>query len=290
MRKRYGGTVLALAAVLTGSSVSTLAAEQLALPMLLKADFEAGAESILSWNVSGNAPTVTSSPTRAGKFAIKTTLDRLRSEKSYRTELSSNGRVKIVPGQDYWYGFSIFLPSDYVADPIWEIPAQWHSVPDAGTAEVTGALNPPIALHSEDGVWQLVTRWDSRRVTVKPNYEGGKTYALGPYAKGKWTDWVFHIRWSPTSQGLLQVWQNGEKKLDIAGPIGFNDSIGPYLKVGLYKGWKDRLEPVGVVGTRTLYHDEVRIAGPGSRYEDVVPGGAGGPRRPLAPLSVRIEH
>lgn len=259
-------------------------AASLAPPMVFAADFEAGSiDTSSQWVVSGNSPTVTTAYVREGKYAIKTFLDRKNSPTSYRTELAMRS-IRAQPDVDYWYGFSIYLPSDYVADSIWEIVAQWHAVPDKALGE--GDLNPPVSLHSENGKWKVSTIWDAHQVTTK-SYDGSRSYDLGAYKRGVWTDWVFHIKWSPNSDGLLQVWEDGKQVINTPGPIGFNDAVGPYFKFGLYKGWRDRSSPVGLVTTRTLYHDSIRMAsGPTAKYADVAPPSV---RRPLPPLSVKVN-
>ncbi|MBX5460390.1 MAG: heparin lyase I family protein [Steroidobacteraceae bacterium] len=275
-----------------GLALSALLAAPVALPapnVLVNSDFESGVIDPAFWAVSGNAPTITKDVARSGQYALKTVLDRNNSKVSYRTELTSGGRENVTPGQDYWYGFSVYLPDSYVPDNIWEIVAQWHSTPD-NKAEEDNHLNPPLSLHTGNGNWEISTIWDTAPITDKKHYAGKKKYPLGKYETGKWTDWVFHIKWSPNPDGLLQVWKDGKKVVDVTGPIGYNDQRGPYFKMGLYKGWKNRNGPAGAVTTRTLYHDEFKFAGPGGRYEDVAPGGGSAIRRPAPPQSVMLER
>jgi hypothetical protein len=258
-------------------------------PLIFYSDFEPGPNGFDRWGISGNAPSVTTEVARAGKHAMKTVLNRRTSRTSYRTEVTSSAALDVIPGHEYWYGFSIYLPHDYVPDPIWEIVAQWHSSPD-NQQEHRNAPNPPLALFTHDGEWSVSVLWDAKPITDKKvGYDGNRTYSLGKYATGRWTDWVFRVKWSHKSDGLLQVWKDGQLVIDHKGPVGFNDRNGPYLKLGIYKGWKDRTNPAGVVSERVLYHDEVRIAGPGGRYEDVAPGGSSVPVRRPSPPRVRLE-
>lgn len=290
MRFKGGVSIIAATAValLHAASVSSApdpSAQALPASLLFHSDFEAGALNEAQWGVSGNAPTITTEVVRKGKYAVQTHLDRFKSKKSYRTELEIRG-TRTKPGVEYWYGFSVYLPHDYVADPIWEIVAQWHATLDEDLGELPGSVNPPLSLHSENGEWMISTIWDSRQITSKENYEGKKRYQLGKYTTGKWTDWVFHIKWLPTKDGILQVWQDSKLVVDKKGPIGFKDRVGPYFKMGLYKGWETPTR-VGVATQRTLYHDEFRMAGPEGSYDDVAPGGKA--RRPAAPVAVRLE-
>ena len=222
------------------------------------------------WRGSGNTPAVTRTRTRAGRYAMKSTLDRHRDRVSYRTEVSGP-RAEV--GKEYWYGFSILLPEEYVPDRVWEIVAQWHGVPDQDTGETW--RNPVMALFTTGGRWSWVSRWDAKRNTFesgKRQYGGTKTYDLGPYERERWTDWVVHVKWSFKADGILQVWRNGRKVIDQTGPNAFNDAKGPYFKMGLYKGWRDAKKPGDAVSKRILYHDEFRMGGAEASYEDVAPG------------------
>ena len=62
-------------------------------------------------------------PTRAGRKVMKTSLDRYKDRYPDRTEIQG---PPAEIGKEYWYGFSILLPEDYVPDRIWEIVAQWQ--------------------------------------------------------------------------------------------------------------------------------------------------------------------
>ncbi len=237
--------------------------------LLFVGDFESG--DLSGWRVSGNPPQVTTEPVRAGRYAMKTVLDRYHDRVSYRTEVSGPGGEV---GEEYWYGFSIFLPDDYRPDAIWEIVAQWHGVPDFDIGETW--RNPVMALSTDGGVWRLINRWDAKRNTYesgKKVYGGSHRYDLGAYQTGVWTDWVFHVKWSYGEDGLLDVWQNGKRLIHQTGPNTFNDAKGPYFKMGIYKGWRDPNRPSDAVSRRVLYHDEFRMGSADATYEDVAPGG-----------------
>jgi len=237
--------------------------------LLFLGDFEKG--DLSGWKISGNSPSIATSPTRSGKYAMKTSLDRHKDKVPYRTELSGP-RSKV--GGEYWYGFSIFLPKDYVTDNIWEIVAQWHGVPDFDIGE--NWRNPVMALSTNGGKWTLLNRWDAKRNTFeggKKSYGGTEIYDFGLYETEVWADWVIHVKWSYQPDGILEVWKNGEKVVDQKGPNTFNDAKGPYFKMGIYKGWKDPDRPGDAISKRVLYHDEFRMGGADAVYEDVAPGG-----------------
>jgi len=204
---------------------------------------------------------------RAGDQAIKIHLkkDDPHVAGSKRAELKLG---EVPANSEQWYAFSVFLPSSYKQDPSGEIIAQWHDLPDRDLGEVW--KSPALTLVTQNGRFYLNRIWDSKPVTQK-NPEGRETIDLGPYQTGKWTDLVFHIKWSYTSDGLLELWQDGNLIVSKTGPNYYNDQRGPYLKIGIYKGdWKRQPEK-SVVSKRSIYFDELRVGGSNARYEDVAP-------------------
>ena len=134
-----------------------------------------------------------------------------------------------------------------------------------------------MAFHS-DGVRSKITNvWDTAPNTQeaqkkrKSKYDGGVTLWEGPIRKDQWTDWVVHVKWSYRDDGLVEIWENGKLIAKRRGPNTFNDQRAPYFKMGIYKGWRDRQEPKGMVSRRVIYHDEVRFAGPAGTHDDVAP-------------------
>ncbi|MGE5295361.1 MAG: polysaccharide lyase [Solirubrobacterales bacterium] len=236
--------------------------------LLFRSTFDDG--DFRGWKISGNPPTIVHDQARAGTGSMRTSLDRNKDRFPDRTEIQ-DPRSDI--GKEYWYGFSILLPEDYVPDRIWEIVAQWQATPDTELGEKW--RNPVLALSTTNGRWGWVSRWDAKRNTYesgKREYGGVKEYDLGEYERGVWTDWVVHVKWSYESDGLLQIWKDGKPVVDQNGPNAYNDATGPFFKMGLYKGWGDPKKPGDAVIRRVLYHDEFRMAGADAVYQDVAPG------------------
>ena len=240
------------------------------------ASFRSLAENKASpWHSSGNPPVVVTAPepVRYGKYSMKSVVDRKTSKVSYRTEVVPHMKEPAKIGQDYWYGFSIYFPKAWTPDNIWEIVAQWHDVWDRDLGETS--RNPILSFHAANDEISIHNIWDSRPLTpAEPKgkghkYEGGAKLWQGPIDHDHWTDWVVHVKWSFKADGLMEIWRNGEKIVNRTGPNCFNDKKGPYFKMGIYKGWRDREKPEGKVSSRTIYHDEVRIAGPGGSYKAV---------------------
>ena len=239
--------------------------------LLFVSDFED--QRLTGWRSSGNQPTVVQDRTRAGNGAMRTSLDRTKDRYPDRTEVMG---PQAQIGKEYWYGFSILLPTEYIPDGIWEIVAQWQGIPDSDLGEKW--RNPLLALSTTSGRWSWVSRWDAKRNTFETGrreYGGIQEYDLGPYETGVWTDWVVQVKWSYGSDGFLKVWKNGSAVIDQAGPNAFNDAKGPFFKMGLYKGWGNPDKASDVVNSRLLYHDEFRMGGAEATYDDVAPGPRG---------------
>ncbi|NID12290.1 polysaccharide lyase [Fibrivirga algicola] len=253
--------------------LATLAAGQQRLPIMTKLDFETtllsagwGAETCCAHSVQ-RSDSIRRAGTYSGRFELQKTdpiiANGSRSEVRYKPD--SSLRV------ERWYGFSVFLPTDYKPDPDPEIIAQWHEVPDVQLGETW--RSPPIALFSENGLWRLHVIWAKEPVNTNQTRSGDKFIELGAVEPGVWTDWVFHIRFSWLDDGLIEVYQQGRLLASFPGPNAYNDKSGTYFKAGLYKwGWMPKNDRGGSTTTkRVVYFDEIRIGNERATYRDVAP-------------------
>ncbi|HEY8380524.1 MAG TPA: hypothetical protein VIL09_00090, partial [Microvirga sp.] len=92
-------------------------------------------------------------------------------------------------------------------------------------------------------------------------------------------------------QGVLKVWRDGAELVSYAGPLGYNDQIGPYWKNGIYREaspetmaaqYRDltvtpgKLPPVvAAAPTKTLVGTDGNDRLTGSKGKDVIVGQAG---------------
>ncbi|RYE55408.1 MAG: hypothetical protein EOP48_10290 [Sphingobacteriales bacterium] len=146
--------------------------------------------------------------------------------------------------------------------------AQWQARPDFALGEQW--RSPPMALLVKNDHFQLEIRWSSNPVNTTQN-ANFLSFDLGPVTHNIWNDWVFHVKWSYDNSGILQVWKNDSLVLQrVNQPIGYNDILFPYLKVGVYKwDWNSPLMTNSI--QRTLYIDEVRVGNNLATYYDVAP-------------------
>ncbi|HYD69973.1 heparin lyase I family protein [Azospirillum sp.] len=225
----------------------------------------------------------------AGERAAQFHLDHYNSPVPYRTELvpdsmqppAFTGGQSARIGDTYWYGTKVYMPADWQADSSPEIIMQFHDWPDPGEEW----KNPAVAMKIlpwEDGTNHLVVRIRADADPMTPatgqRYDSVVTHDLGDVrtAIGKWTDWVWKVKWGYTdATGSLQLWRDGHLVLDLPNAANcFNDQEGPYFKVGIYKFPWENPADTGA-DTRTIYFDDIRIAGPDGSYALVAPHGPG---------------
>jgi hypothetical protein len=227
-------------------------------PVLLKCSFE-DVTDFEKW---------TKETCRPGSLGISTEVAR-KGRSSARFEFSkadvtdhegfvrSELRLGSETDNERWYGFSNYLPHDFISDPMAENIAQWHEVPDWDLGEKW--RSPPIALGIENDRYYVKILWAAAPVNTNKTKDGERKDDLGPVDRDKWNDWVFHIKFSYRSDGILEIWKNRKNIFTYNGPNSFNDKHFPYFKIGIYKwGWKDWAN-YSPEEKRVLYYDEVRI-------------------------------
>jgi hypothetical protein len=212
---------------------------------------------------------VVDAPARAGQHAVRFRLR--REDPKVKGGVRSEFRMKAAEmGSEYWYSMSIFLEPDWQVGAAPVTIAQWHAVPDKLLAE--SGRPPPLRLAAQDGRWFVASIWDPKRISKTPFTEqtsaDGHLEWIGPLETGRWTDWVFRVRWSYEDDGLLEVWKDREAVYRQEGPNAYNDALAPYLKVGLYiPNWD---EGENVADQQTIHFDEIRATGQPRTAQEVL--------------------
>ena len=197
---------------------------------------------------------------RAGDYAMKSELNS-SSEDPERTEavvFVDEERLMFEIGEEYWVGISIKLDENFRDSTDFKdqgMLLQWH-YQDKRHPEVRDA-QPLLLRFRKDMVHVHNEVLEKYMASVPPEY-------------GKWIDWVIHVRFSDTD-GIIEVWRQGTKIVDFRGD---NHQVekheGTYLKFGLYSSQYEN-SPLTGSTTRTVYHDELRIAGSDGSYDLVAP-------------------
>lgn len=245
------------------------------LPRAAEEDFVSGFESgdFSEWDSLGaiqfcceHSGQVVTDPVRAGSHAARFTIR--KEDPDVRDGKRAELRLKGVEmGRLYRYAFSLYVPEDWIAGPLPMSAAQWHGTPDKLLGEA--GRSPPLMLLILDEAFLVEVNWDPARITdgvFGPSGSQGHDHGWqGPLERGRWSDWVFTVRWSAGDDGLLEVEKDGRTLVRREGPNAYKDFIGPYMKLGIYswdwadKGDKGARAAEDPARERSLYYDSVSV-------------------------------
>lgn len=92
--------------------------------------------------------------------------------------------------------------------------------------------------------------------------------------RGRWTEWVAQIKWTPENTGFIRLWKNGVQVIGGDAPAQWENrptyydiTRCPGFKMGMYRGdpnWKGPND-------MTLYGDDYRLGNSNATYNDVAP-------------------
>lgn len=184
----------------------------------------------------------------------------------YRSETSFK---KTEIGSIYWYGWSTYIPLEYKNPAKFHMIAQHHSYPSKRDGKFPcGGGGHRLDIRSNGDI-------------VYSNQYKGKTKDMECTKqtisklndlKGKWVDFVQHVKWTGNSDGFMKLWMrigDGEYKqvINYKGATWWNDeSKAPYLKLGLYSGSGNKGK-----ANATVYIDEYKLGDEKSSLEEVSP-------------------
>lgn len=186
---------------------------------------------------------------KSGKFELRYG-DRVVTKTGVRSEV-------LFPEQlhrERWYSFAVFFPADgFGTDTDPEIISQWHQ-------EKMGS--PSVSLLVKNNRLNLNVGND-----VKVGGSKRDNFDLGPVQKNSWNEFVFHYIHSNESDGLIEIWKNGEKILTRQGG-NIYPGILPKWKIGIYKWiWETTQTNVD---KRILYFDNVRMGNEHASLKDMI--------------------
>ena len=138
-----------------------------------------------------------------------------------RSELSEQ-KKRTTRGKSYWYGWSLYLPEDYInVYPTKVALGQFHQVEA-----------PPVWMfQNSSGGYHL-----DRQVhgSTREYFELIDEENL----RGKWHHIEVNARWSEGADGFFKVWVNGEQKADYSGQT--MTAMKVYFKYGVYRSFMSR--------------------------------------------------
>ncbi|MES1021692.1 heparin lyase I family protein [Gloeocapsa sp. BRSZ] len=185
-------------------------------------------------------------------------------------ERSELAMKRTVIGNTYWYGWSIYIPSDWQdTSQGYDIINQWAIYPTRiNMKKGCGAAGSYIARSKNMFTFMLQRQGDKDEV-VCTKYPLAKVAEM----RGKWVDFVMHVKWTGDKDGFLKLWMKSSSepyqlKVNYTGSTYWNHAkSGPYFKMGLYKGDPNFAGPA----PRYLYTAQYRLGDDNSNFQAVAP-------------------
>ncbi len=174
-----------------------------------------------------------------------------------RSELGTTGAAcssaHAFEGDERWYGFSVYLPDDFVTDARWSDVTQWK---EDGTG---GNQSPPLDVQVMNNRIGL-THHSASKVATNLWY--------APATKNVWHNFVVRIKYSPVSSiGFIELYYSADgSEPKPAMPRRYVSTLlyeGDYIKprIGYYRD-------ASIATTTTLYVDKYKI---GTSFDAVRP-------------------
>ena len=185
---------------------------------------------------------------RRGKKAVRFKIekgDSLNSGESHQRleefdELVERKDLGPVEGEDYCYSFSIYLPKNF---PIYEektILAKWKQNEFYGIHNLNKAV---LSLRYKAGELSILLETNGQKKVL---------FSTQQEIRGKWLDFVFHLRFSRAEEGFVRVWLNKRQIVDFKGVTAHlerhSEPCRFYFVIGLHRNKMDK--------TITAYYDE----------------------------------
>lgn len=169
-------------------------------------------------------------PVRSGQKAFHHVVNRCGERSEFRMK-----KTKI--GETYWYGWSMYIPSDWGnSDPGFDILSQWATYPTKRNGKFScGANGSYITRNGNNVVFKFQHKGDDEDIQCD-RYNLAKISDI----RGKWMDFVMQVKWTGNKDGFLKLWTrtgDGEysQEVDYQGRTYWNDEgEGPNFKMGLY--------------------------------------------------------
>jgi hypothetical protein len=206
----------------------------------------------------------------SGSKSLKSVITR-ESANDFRAEVKPKmGEAGYLDyNQEVWFGFAVYVPSNFVESDGQDIVMQWHTYSWLESPQESGT-SPTFGISLDSGNWKVIRRYNAANPSTSSNQKGGSTI-IEPYAKGKWNRWVCRARFH-WSNGQSQCWLNDKEVYNENGGNTSNDKYAPYLKFGNYRvaNKETKYWDVGSA-PRAIYIDNVRVMLEDGSYNAVKP-------------------
>jgi Polysaccharide lyase len=203
-------------------------------------------------------------PVRQGQRAVRMTAYHGYSRFGHNesTQLAWGGSEQ--EGQQYWYAWSTLFPRDWRKPQGWGIFAEWHA--NLSTSPIIG-----FSARGEGADFTVLSGLINDRTNEAAV---DRVVPLLPtLSKGRWNDFVMHVRWSQRNEGFVEVFHRVEGSPALRKLVSFRNiptfqvtrdgrGLGTYLLLGMYRAsfcpqptQLGCTSPQGVQPPSTLFHD-----------------------------------
>jgi hypothetical protein len=134
-----------------------------------------------------------------------------------------------------WTAYQFRIEPGVVSAAKWVVLGDWHVRPDPGDVAI---MSSPWQLELRQGD---VLVFDIRISDEKPVRDVAPERhiytAPGPIARGVWHSLVSdsNFDWRPQGNGGVTVWLDGKQIVNYHGPFGYDTTLPPYFKFGIYR-------------------------------------------------------
>ena len=201
------------------------------------------------------AHTVETSIARRGNQCMKSEVRYEGAGLKYRAEYLEVPRVA-YPGEERWYGVSVYFPSGF----------------DTGPGRCVFLQNHGKSPNSQQ--WELAVNGNQfQSILYSGNQEAFKFIdKFSSVQTGIWYDFVVHAKYRTGSGGKYEVWLDGTRVINRSPSTGTGSTnvAQMIIQIGAYcPGWTNT-NPGGASPLK-IYHDEFRIADGVNGYKLVAP-------------------
>ncbi len=257
-----------------GSAGSTLwripVPERFRPQLLFDGGFESGDAlqwASVSWNLDRpqeEQMQIVTDRVRQGRYAAKMTVhdgDEFMETGGERVQFARPGPDE-HEGDEYWYAWSTFFPSDWQPTNDWLLILDWHATYDD--------ICQPLQFEL-DHANQLSVHALAGDVTGYDCFDGPGTarnesqVIIDAITLGKWHDFIVHVKWTTSDRGVIEVWHKLEDDAAFTKVLTWRhiptlqykgdaaEANVPYLLLAHYRD-------AGNAHTGVLYQDGFRMA------------------------------
>ena len=191
--------------------------------------------------------TIVSSPVRQGRYAARF---EIRPGDNNVAGSGSGERTEALScrtfgeGEEQWWAWStMFAPDFSASNSGWNIFTQFHN---------SGTTGGRVEFYLNGSQMYFVTHGGQLSSPAV------RQWKIADRKNGKWYDFVFHVKWSESNAGFVEVWLDGEKVVSLTNTPTLYIGQEVYLKQGYYREAQSNVA--------VLYHDGTRQ---GTSYADV---------------------